>query len=193
VRIVASGDGFEGNQSMTAPSARAERDAELRRALADPSSAHLEAAAAAEIDRSYADSGLVMGDTSELLAPGELLPGTIPVVSATGDPCALHQMTHRLGHTVLVLGGKAASPDDVVELVAALEALSRDSPVIEAVLGFSAGTARSGIGGMDVAVIDELGIEGVTVLVVRPDRYIGFRHDGTDPRALARYLDGFTN
>jgi 2-polyprenyl-6-methoxyphenol hydroxylase-like FAD-dependent oxidoreductase len=192
VRIVASGDAFEGNQSMIAPGARAERDAELRRTLADPLAAHHEAAAAAELDRSYADSGLVVGDACAFLAPGELLPGTIRVVSATGDPCALHELTHRLGHTVLVLGGRQASSDDVVELVAALEALALDTPVIDAVLGFSAGTARSEIGGVDDSVVDQLGIEGVTVLIVRPDRYIGLRHDGTDPRALARYLEGFS-
>jgi hypothetical protein len=32
----------------------------------------------------------------------------------------------------------------------------------------------------------------MTILAVRPDRFIGFRHDGMDPEALAPYFDSFT-
>jgi hypothetical protein len=45
---------------------------------------------------------------------------------------------------------------------------------------------------MERSVADQLGIEAVTVLAVRPDRYIGFRHDGTNLRALERYFGAFT-
>ena len=193
LRIAASGNAFEGNQSMTARRERAQRDEEIRRTFTDPSSAHHEAAAAAELDRSYADSPLVVGNPCDRLAPGDLLPNTIPVVSVTGDPCKLHQLTHRLGHTVLVVGGRAVSHEEVLESTNGVQALSMDSPVIDAVLGFCVGTARSEIGGIEDSVADELGIEGMTILAVRPDRFIGFRHDGMDLEALARYLDGFTH
>jgi 2-polyprenyl-6-methoxyphenol hydroxylase-like FAD-dependent oxidoreductase len=193
LRIVATGEAFEGNQSMTQQHERAQRDEKIRRTFTDPLSAHHEAVAAAELDRSYADSGLVVGNLCDHLAPGDLLPNTIPVVSVTGDPCALHQLTHRLGHTVLVLGGKAVSCDEIFELVNGIQALSRDSPVIDAVLGFCVGTPRSGLGGMEDSVADQLDIEGMTVLAVRPDRFIGFRYNGMDPQALGRYLDGFTH
>jgi hypothetical protein len=33
----------------------------------------------------------------------------------------------------------------------------------------------------------------VTILAVRPDRYVGFRHDGADAGLLMGYLDAFTN
>jgi hypothetical protein len=33
-------------------------------------------------------------------------------------------------------------------------------------------------------------VAGVTVLGVRPDRYIGLRHDKGDLRAVEAYLDG---
>jgi 2-polyprenyl-6-methoxyphenol hydroxylase-like FAD-dependent oxidoreductase len=193
LRIVATGDVFEVNQSMAEEQERGERDEEIRRTFTDPSTAHHEAAAAAEVDRSYADSGLVVGDRCDLLAPGDLLPNTIPVMSVTGETCALHQLTHRLGHTVLVLGGKAVSCEEVLELANGIQALSADSPVIDVVLGFCVGTARAGLGGMGESVADQLGIEGMIVLAVRPDRFIGFRHDGMDPQALARYLDGLTH
>jgi FAD binding domain len=149
LRIVATGNAFEDNQSMTARRERAQRNEEIRRTFTDPSSARHEAAAAAELDRSYADSPLVVGNPCDLLAPGDLLPNTIPVVCTTGDPCRLHQLTHRLGHTVLVVGGKAVSHEEVLELTNGIQALSMDSPVIDAVLGFCVGIARSGIGSIE--------------------------------------------
>lgn len=192
LRIVGTGDAFEGNQTMTMRSERARRDEEIRRTFADPSSSHHEAAAAAELDRSYADSGLVVGADFDHLAPGSLLPNTIRVVSAAGDPCDLHQLTHRVGHTVFVLGGSSASTEDVLTLVTAIEVLAQDSLVIEVVLGFCAGATGPGVGRIDGTVARQLGVEGLTVLAVRPDRYIGFRHDGKDPGALVQYLRGFS-
>jgi hypothetical protein len=34
---------------------------------------------------------------------------------------------------------------------------------------------------------------GVTVLAVRPDRYIGLRDDSGDPRAVGAYLDALVS
>ena len=45
-------------------------------------------------------------------------------------------------------------------------------------------------GTMDEAVAAQLGVVDVTILAVRPDRYVGLRDDRGDPRAVARYLDG---
>jgi hypothetical protein len=45
---------------------------------------------------------------------------------------------------------------------------------------------------MDQAVADQLGIEGVTILAVRPDRFVGLRHDGADPQAVEVYLEALT-
>jgi hypothetical protein len=41
-----------------------------------------------------------------------------------------------LGHTVLVVGGKAVSRAEVLQLTNGIQALSLDSAVIDAVLGF---------------------------------------------------------
>jgi hypothetical protein len=38
-------------------------------------------------------------------------------------------------------------------------------------------------------VAAQLGVVGVTVLGVRPDRYIGLRDDSGDPRAVEEYFD----
>ena len=192
LRIVATGDAFEGNQALRAQDARAARDEDIRHMLLDPASTHQEAAAAAEIDRVYAESTVIVGAPRDHLAPGELLPNTIAVVSADGVPCALHELTHRTGHTVFVIGGSGAVPARVEALVAAMEELARGSPVIDAVFGFWVTTRQNGIGEIETAVAKRLGLDGVTVLAVRPDRYIGFRDDGPGANAMARYVARLT-
>ena len=90
------------------------------------------------------------GDDNALLAPGVLLPDT---------PQRLHELTHRPGHTLLVLGGPQADPARVDALVTELDAVA---------------------GTMDEAVAAELGVVDVTILAVRPDRYVGLRDDRGD-------------
>jgi hypothetical protein len=43
---------------------------------------------------------------------------------------------------------------------------------------------------MEEYVAAQLGVTGLTVLVVRPDRYVGFRDDGGDASAVVAYLGG---
>jgi len=162
-QVVSSGADVELAHAMTDPAERAARDAELRRMLADPDLLHHEAAAASELDRSYPRSRAVAGDDNELLAPGVLLPDT---------PQRLHELTHVPGHTLLVLGGPQADPARVRRLVTELDAA---------------------VGTTDDAVALQLGVSDVTILVVRPDRYIGLRDDSGDPRVVAEYLDGLTS
>ena len=61
--------------------------------------------------------------------------------------------------------------------------------MIDAVFGFWTAPGRDGIGEIDAAVAAQFGLDGVSVLAVRPDRYIGFRDDGTDADAVAHYVD----
>ena len=39
----------------------------------------------------------------------------------------------------------------------------------------------------------QLGVAGVTVLGIRPDRYIGLRDDSGDPRAVDAYLSALVS
>ncbi len=186
--VVGSGADVEAAHALTDPAERAERDAGIRIAMADPEIVHHEAAAASEIDRAYPPSRAVAGDRGSDPPPGVLLPDTPPVQPAGGDPAPLHELTHRPGHTLLVLGGQEADPARVGELVAELEA--RPHPAVDAVVGLSASQG----GGERVGTIDEglaarLGVAGITVLAVRPDRYIGLRDDSGDARAVADYLE----
>ncbi|UGS36710.1 FAD-dependent monooxygenase [Capillimicrobium parvum] len=187
-QVVDSGASTEAAVALTLDAERAERNATLRRTFADPASAHHEATSAAELGRSYRDSRAVTGDDADALRPGDRLPDPLAAHPAGGGRCSLHELTHRAEHTVLVLGGPHARPADVLDLARAVEAEHDASPIIGAVFGLSAGPAVAGLGTLDADVADRLGIRDVTVLAIRPDRFVGFRHDGGDPGAIAAYL-----
>jgi 2-polyprenyl-6-methoxyphenol hydroxylase-like FAD-dependent oxidoreductase len=188
MRVVASGDAAEAGQSLTRAADRVARDTHIRAAYADPASAHHEAVAAAELDRCYVDSDAVTGDTNGRLGPGDRLPDALPVDDSAG-PRALHELTHRPGHTLLVVGGYQTAPAEVLSLVATLEAAHHGSPVFDAVVGVSPRAVGNALWRIDPAAADRLGIDGLTILAIRPDRYVGFRHDGEKVEAVGRYLE----
>jgi hypothetical protein len=76
----------------------------------------------------------------------------------------------------------------VLALVAALERAHRVSPVIDAVVGLAPEPDDTGLRRIDPAAVDRLGIDGLTILAIRPDRYVGLRDDRGDPDAVQRYL-----
>jgi 2-polyprenyl-6-methoxyphenol hydroxylase-like FAD-dependent oxidoreductase len=190
-RVVSSGADVEAAHAMTDAAERAARDVEIRRKFADPDIAHHEAAAASELDRSYPRSRAVVGDDGSRLAPGLLLPDTRPVEPVDGDPRPLHELTHHHRHTLLVLGGPQADPVRVGDLVTRLERLR--GTVVDAVIGLGTRPGGPSVGRIDESVAAQLGVVGVTVLGVRPDRYIGFRDDSGDPRAVDAYLDALVS
>jgi 2-polyprenyl-6-methoxyphenol hydroxylase-like FAD-dependent oxidoreductase len=190
-RVVASGTAVETAHAMVDPCERAARDAEIRRTMADPQIAHHEAAAASEIDRTYPRSRAVAGDEDARLSPGRLLPDTPPVHPAGGDPRSLHELAHRHGYTLLVLGGPRADPARVRDLAAELGARSR--PAVGAVVALCTRPGGPEVGSIDGSVTAQLGVVDVTVLGVRPDRYIGLRDDHGDPRAVEAYLEALVS
>jgi 2-polyprenyl-6-methoxyphenol hydroxylase-like FAD-dependent oxidoreductase len=185
-RVVSSGADTDTAHAMTVAGERAARDAEIRRIFADPDTAHHEAAAAAEIDRSYPRSRAVAGDDGAHLRPGLRLPETGQVEPVDGDPRPLHELTHRRGHTLIVLGGPQADPGRVGSLVTELE--RRSDAAVDAVVGLCTRPGGPQVGRIDESVAAQLGVVDVTVLGVRPDRYIGLRDDSGDPRAVEAYL-----
>jgi 2-polyprenyl-6-methoxyphenol hydroxylase-like FAD-dependent oxidoreductase len=134
-RVLSSGADVETAYGMTEAGERAERDAEIRRTFADPDTAHHEAAAAAEIDRAYPRSRAVAGDDGSDLRPGLRLPDSRDVEPVNGDPRPLHELTHRRGHTLVVIGGPQADPGRVAEVVTELE--GRSDAAVDAVVGLA--------------------------------------------------------
>jgi hypothetical protein len=92
----------------------------------------------------------------------------------------------------MVLGGPAADPGAVAKLVERLDAAHRNSPVVEAFLGFSTRPGESEVGRIDQAAAELLEINDLTILAIRPDRYVGMRHDGAETEPVARYLESLT-
>jgi 2-polyprenyl-6-methoxyphenol hydroxylase-like FAD-dependent oxidoreductase len=191
-QVVASGADVEAGRALSDPVARMRRDAAIRLDFSDPTSSRHDAAAAAEIDRSYAGSPIVAGTAAPGIAAGNLLPSTVEVDHPAAGRSPLHRFTHRAGHTLLVIGGPAADPGAVEELAAGPQATHAGSEIVEAAFGFSAQSGGTGVGRIDAKVAERLGIAGLTVLAIRPDRYVGLRHDGGDARAVERYVESLT-
>jgi len=188
VLVTQSGDAAERTQIVTGQAEREVRDRALRAIFADPAARHHEVVAETELDVEYTHSPIVLGDANARLASGERLPDTIAVHPWGASPCGLHQLAHRPGHTVLVLGGPTADVHELTRLLTLLQALVGSSPVFETAVALSASpTSPEQVGRLDAAGAEALGVEGVSVLVVRPDGYIGLRADQDHLAALTRY------
>ena len=188
-RIVQSGADSDAAQALIEPAERAARDAEIVATFSDPESIHHEAVAAAELDRSYAGSPIVSGDGDGVAAAGRLLPDTTPALTADGERQPLHELAHRTGHTAFVIGGPAASAERVAGLLAELGATIEAGTPFDAAFGFTVEGAGAGLGRIDAATAAQFGIDGITLLAVRPDRYIGLRRDEPGAAALSAYLE----
>jgi len=184
-RIVASGDAAEELQGDRTAKTRSTRDEMLRKAFADPDTRHHETVAEAELDIDYGGSPIVIGNPHDTLGPGQLLPDTIEM--AEGESRLLHEMTFRAGHTALVIGGSSGTRAQLRELDKQIRNL-RDVSVIEEMLVLTTGTANgTSQQRISQAAADLLGIRDITLLVVRPDGYLGLRADYNHLEAFTTY------
>jgi 2-polyprenyl-6-methoxyphenol hydroxylase-like FAD-dependent oxidoreductase len=186
--ITQSGDATEHAQTITDPTERDSRDQAIRAMLADPATRHHEIVAEAELNVDYSQSPIVSGEANSCLAPGQRLPDTIQVQRSDGQPCRLHELAYRAGHTLLLVGGPSAHGPALVDLHAALDKLATDSPLFEAAIALSTQPELCDqIGRLEPTGAGLLGIQGTTLLVVRPDGYVGLRSDRDHLNALERY------
>ncbi len=187
-RITQSGDRTEHAHTLTDPAKRRSRDQEITSRLADPATLHLEVAAEAELNINYSGSPIICGNANKSLAPGNRLPDTIRVEWKDGSSRRLHQLGHRAGHTLMLLAGPNAHPTAFVDLYATLQKRSTNSPLFEAF--HSLGLSRDlpvDIGYLEPEAAALLGLEGNTLLAIRPDGYIGLRADQNHLAALNHY------
>jgi 2-polyprenyl-6-methoxyphenol hydroxylase-like FAD-dependent oxidoreductase len=166
--ITASGDAFEQMQVAGPGPERAARDQQLRDVFADPESNHREVAAEAELDIDYAESPIVTGE-SEVLAAGSRLPTELQpsvgaahtLIAAASDPDSVQAAARLLDEV-----GARAESDDFFE----------DSVLLDLV--------------HDPDLAAKLGVDGLTVLGVRPDGHLGLRHDGSEAaRRVGEYVE----
>jgi len=185
--ITNEGDMAEHLQAMTDPAGRRSRDEGMRRTFSDTGSRHHEIVAEAELDFDYGASPIVVGDGGGGIGPGARLPDTIVLQLAGGEERPLHEVTSGAGHTALLVGGTSASHEELADLHVSTAAAS-EPPIVEAVVVAAArGDTRDSWATVDPSTTELLGIEAITLLVVRPDGYVGLRADRDHLEALSDY------
>jgi hypothetical protein len=200
-RIVETGAAADAAQARLDQAERAARNAQIAATFSDPDAVQLEAASGAEVDRYYDRSAVVSGVSQPGLAgpaAGRLLPLTGLFRSPDGSEGALHDFARRLGHTLFVLGGQGTSAADVAAVLVRLQSVA-DPEFVDAAYGFVVGedyetdqeTADPRIGTTAAETAAQLGVESITVLAVRPDRFIGMRRDGADTSGDGYLTDYF--
>ncbi len=184
-QIVASGEAAEDLQGEHTAAERRVRDDMLLAAFADPGTRHHETVAEAELDIDYGGSPVVSGQPHAVLGPGQRFPGTVEL--AEGERRMLHEMTFRTGHTALLIAGTPGSGTQLEALDSQIRDL-RDDALIEEVLPLATGDVN-GIAQQRIsrAAADLLGIGDITLLVVRPDGYLGLRADSDHLNAFLNY------
>lgn len=183
--ITTSGDAFEAAQDLTDPTARQARDAAMRAVFADPQKRRQESMAEAELDIDYSSSPIVMGDAHERLGPGQRLPNRLAACLTDGRSCLLHELTHRAGHTALLIAGTETPLEEFATLRDSLPRAAGAS-LLEAAC-FHAPAPSAGDFRLESTAVAQLGIEGLTLLVIRPDGHVGLRADRNHLAALAAY------
>jgi hypothetical protein len=184
--ITRSGDAAEHSHTLTDPAERRLRDEALRAVFADSTLRHQEVIAEAELDIDYGDSPIVMGDSDAALRPGQRLPDTIPARLTSGEEYLLHDLTNRVGHTALLIIDPSARGGALAQ-VSSLVGSSSPTALIESTIEVTARLdgdepqAGRGPNAADPAV------DGITLLAVRPDGYIGLRADRHHLEALTAY------
>ena len=99
----------------------------------------------------------------------------------------LHQLTNRECHTALLIGGLSVPGESLARLESSTRGRS-GAFLIEATIVL---TARSddhnSYARLAPAAADQLGIGGITLLVMRPDGHVGLRADRNHIEALMTY------
>jgi 2-polyprenyl-6-methoxyphenol hydroxylase-like FAD-dependent oxidoreductase len=186
--ITRSGDVFEESQMMTDRAEREKRNQAIRALLSDPEELRLHVMAETELVIDYMGSPIIAGDASDYLSAGFRLPDTISVEWHEAPGRHLHQLAHRAGHTLLLLAGAEANGAELLSLHSAIRDSAVDSPIFEASVTLATHTGLSGeIGHWSPRDAAQLGIHGITLLVIRPDGYIGLRSDRNHLAAIEGY------
>jgi 2-polyprenyl-6-methoxyphenol hydroxylase-like FAD-dependent oxidoreductase len=186
-RVTRSGDDTEQAQTISDAGQRAGRDQLIKAKLADPKARHHEAVAESELNIEYSGSPIVFGDHNLHLTAGYRLPDAIEV-RHSNKQMKLHALGHRTGHTVMLVSGTNARATTVAQVYETLQGVAKDSDLYEAVVAVGSNSdLPAGMGQLEHGASSLLGVEGVTVLALRPDGYIGLRADRDHISALERY------
>jgi 2-polyprenyl-6-methoxyphenol hydroxylase-like FAD-dependent oxidoreductase len=186
--VTKSGDASEHALTMADPTERQSRNQTIKTNLADAKIRQHDIVAETELNIDYSGSPIVFGDANSYFAAGHRLPDHLEVRMPDAVPSRLHALGRRAGNTLLLLGGPAADASTLLALHNTLQGAVRDSTLFEAAVTVSSrDDVAHPIGRLETAAASRLGIEGSTVLALRPDGYVGLRSDRDHLNALERY------
>jgi 2-polyprenyl-6-methoxyphenol hydroxylase-like FAD-dependent oxidoreductase len=187
--VTKSGDASEHTLTMADPTECKSRNLAIKATIADPKTLHHEIVAETELNIDYAHSPIVFGDANSSFAAGYRLPDNVPVRMPEAGASWLHALGQRAGSTLILLGGPTANTTTLLDLHAILQNHVKDSTLFETAVTLSSGPdVRGKVGRLEPAEASLLGIEGITLLAVRPDGYVGLRSDRDHLGALERYV-----
>jgi hypothetical protein len=172
--ICRSGDATEQAHGLQEPAERAARDRAIAAMLANPEARQQEAVAETEMNVSYTSSAIISGSGA-----GQRLPTTIALPPGAGAD-RLHALTHRCGHTLLLLACLETPSEAIAALQADLE--------VERAAGTVPPALVEAVVAVRLEAAPSLGLGPLTLLAVRPDGFIGLRADADHRRAVRRYV-----
>ena len=158
--VARSGDMVEAGEMLADPVERQNRDAAIRATFGEQTSRHNEIVAETELNVEYCSSPIVFGGDRSVLAAGQRVPNAIPARSA--------------GHTIVLPGNTAGEDSEAARVRDSVQQMADGSRVFESVVALDANHVLDGCG-------------STTLLVVRPDGYIGMRCEQDHLEALERY------
>ncbi len=191
--ITASGDAAEHDETLATPAERRARDKAMRAVFSDPKRCHHEAVAEAELDIDYSNSPIVMGDKHAALEPGHRLPNQIEIRNPAGKSARLHELTHRPGHTALLISNNESAMKELEQLEGQLQTKAK-TPITESTTTLTThDKAHPRRAQLTTSSANALGATDLTLLLIRPDGHIGLRADQNHAQALNDYESRLRN
>jgi len=99
----------------------------------------------------------------------------------------LHQLTNRECHTALLIGGLSVPGESLAQLDSAIQARSGTFLITATIVLMACSDDQNSYARLAPAAADQLGIGGITLLVIRPDGHVGLRADRNHIEALMAY------
>jgi hypothetical protein len=101
----------------------------------------------------------------------------------------LHALASRAGHTALLIGSASIDAGILTRLDSAIRAQNIAPALIEGIVIIVAGPDGPGpYGRISAAAAAQLGVEEITLLVIRPDGHVGLRSDRNHAEDMTSYL-----
>ncbi len=101
----------------------------------------------------------------------------------------MHELANHRGHTALLIGGAFAQNPELARLEEDVQARERTGVIDAAIVVSAIPSEERAYARLESGAAAQLGVGGVTLLVMRPDGHVGLRADRRHGEVLAAYLE----